>query len=347
MKDNLQQLVTQIKSLPASDFQKLLDILLREDHSAPQSIEDFVSELKSAQVYTCPYCGSTHIVRNGHRPDGVQKFRCKDCHRSFVPMTNTIFANTHKPLTAWQDYIKCVMSKETVKDSAASCGLTVKTSFFWRHKILSGLLGMEENVVIDGISEGDETYFTLSFKGNAKSFKEGVPNRKQHKRGGEVHTRGLSKELVCVPCVVSRDHRSIAHPACLGGCSFEALNNVLGGKVQKGSYLCTDANSIYCKFAKENELNLVQIKGGKETRGTFHIQHLNSYHSMLKKFIEKFNGVATKYLDGYLAWHNFLNYAKEGIADKARILKEWMVKCGKNFTHESIFTMPSLPFACR
>ena len=155
------------------------------------------------------------------------------------------------------------------------------------------------------------------------------------------------QELVCVPCVVSRDHRSIAHPACLGGCSFEALNNVLGGKVQKGSYLCTDANSIYCKFAKENELNLVQIKGGKETKGQFHIQHLNSYHSMLKKFMEKFNGVATKYLDGYLAWHNFLNYANEGIEDKARILKEWLVKCGKNFTRDSIFAMPSLSFACR
>ena len=33
---------------------------------------------------TCPTCGSTHIVKNGHIHNGKQNHRCKDCHRQFV-----------------------------------------------------------------------------------------------------------------------------------------------------------------------------------------------------------------------------------------------------------------------
>jgi hypothetical protein len=37
--------------------------------------------------------------------------------------------------------------------------------------------------------------------------------------------------------------------------------------------------------------------------GIYHIQNVNAYHSRLKKWIAKFNGVATKYLANYLGWH--------------------------------------------
>jgi len=32
----------------------------------------------------CPECGSNWCVRNGHHPNGKQKFICKDCGRSFT-----------------------------------------------------------------------------------------------------------------------------------------------------------------------------------------------------------------------------------------------------------------------
>ena len=343
MKDNIKNLVGQIMNLPSEDFQELLEILVHGDHQAPLQLEDFVSGIKSAQVYKCPYCGSTHIVRNGHRPDGVQKFRCCECHRSFVPMTNTIFAHTHKPLSVWQKYIGCVLSQESIRSSAKSCGFSIGTSFFWRHKILSALCLMEENVGLEGIAEGDETFFPLSFKGNHKAFARKEASRAPRKRGGEVHTRGLSKELVCVPCAVDRNHRSISRIACMGACSAKALSAALDGKIKQGSILCADDNAIYRKFAAGNLLNLVQIKGGRKVvRGQFHIQHLNSYHSMMKKFMRKFQGVSSKYLNGYLAWHNFLNYAKEGIDEKARILKEWLVNCSQCVRIADISALPTI-----
>ena len=76
MKNNIKDLVGQNRNLPSEDFQKLMDILVHRDHQVPLQLEDFVSDIKSAQIYKCSYRGSIHIVRNGHRPDGVQKYRC-------------------------------------------------------------------------------------------------------------------------------------------------------------------------------------------------------------------------------------------------------------------------------
>lgn len=39
--------------------------------------------------------------------------------------------------------------------------------FFWRHKILNSLCQMEVTVELEGISECDETFFALSYKGNS------------------------------------------------------------------------------------------------------------------------------------------------------------------------------------
>ncbi|MBS7272501.1 MAG: IS1595 family transposase, partial [Fibrobacter sp.] len=45
------------------------------------------------------------------------------------------------------------------------------------------------------------------------------------------------------------------------------------------------------------------------TRGAFHIQHVNAYHSGIKRMVNgHFRGVATKYLNNYQLWYNFFNY---------------------------------------
>ena len=40
--------------------------------------------LEEAMILTvllCPYCKSKEVVRNGHAPNGKQKYLCKDCKR--------------------------------------------------------------------------------------------------------------------------------------------------------------------------------------------------------------------------------------------------------------------------
>lgn len=49
-----------------------------------------------------------------------------------------------------------------------------------------------------------------------------------------------------------------------------------------------------------------RIKTGKHKEGIYHIQHINSLHSNLKKWMGKFNGVASKYISNYMHWFKWL-----------------------------------------
>lgn len=51
-------------------------------------------------------------------------------------------------------------------------------------------------------------------------------------------------------------------------------------------------------------------------KGIYHIQHVNNFHNRLKKWMERFQGVATKYLDSYLYWFRWLNLGKNVAFEK-------------------------------
>ena len=104
----------------------------------------------------------------------------------------------------------------TIRKSAKKCEITVSTAFIWRHKVLDALQEMQSEVKLDGIVETDETFFALSFKGNHEKSIKFVMPRKAHKRGKQVHLRGLSREQVCVPCSVNGNGLSVARISNLG-----------------------------------------------------------------------------------------------------------------------------------
>lgn len=49
---------------------------------------------------------------------------------------------------------------------------------------------------------------------------------------------------------------------------------------------------------------------GKKKLGIYHLQHVNSFHSRLKNWMNRFQGIATKYMSDYLAWFRWLEYFK-------------------------------------
>lgn len=173
-------------------------------------------------------------------------------------------------------------------------------------------------VELDGIVEADETYSTVSYKGNHKVFK--LP-RPAHKWGTLAGKRGLSKEQVCVPCGVNLDGKSVARISNLGKPSLKDLQKVLFDKVAIGSVFVTDSLRPYQKLSLDMNLSHIRIPKGRRSVGTFNIQTVNNYHSRLKNLIiYRFKGVATKYLNNYLVYHNFVNFAKDTPANEKAVL---------------------------
>jgi len=213
-----------------SGITKELDILKQlfsnlsdEDKHNFLSLVSQTNEIKKViqpkEIIYCPHCQSTYFVKNGKKCNN-QRYLCRDCKKSFVEQTGTILYGSRKELAIWEKYIHCMVEKYPLRKCAAICGINLTTAFEWRHKILDALQNMMGEVELDGVVQADETYSTISYKGNHKSFK--LP-RPPHKRGTRASKRGISKEQVCVPCGVNLNGLSIAKISNRGKPSLKDL----------------------------------------------------------------------------------------------------------------------------
>ncbi len=108
----------------------------------------------------------------------------------------------------------------------------------------------------------------------------------------------------------------------LGRISKEDIQTAIGKKVNNLTVLCSDGHISYKSFALHNNIehHVLRANIKEYVKGKYHIQHVNSLHSRLKKWInEDLLGVATKYLQNYMNWFRYkekyktTNYLKEVI----------------------------------
>lgn len=262
--------------------------------------------LSSTRSNVCPHCRSSSVRKWSIRKDGTRRYICKECRHTFTLATNTVFHSAKKDVSVYEYYIELMLDGTVLRKAAELCGISLKTSFLWRQKFLDTLKSLMDSVRLDGIVESDETFFAISYKGSRK-----LP-RPAHRRGEKASKRGLSKEKVCVPCAVNRDGKSVARITNLGRVAVADVERAFGANLVDGSVLCTDKCQSYQPVAERHGMELVQFKGGESrVRGVFHIQHVNAYHREVKARVNgHFRGVASKYLNNYLMWHNMVSYGK-------------------------------------
>jgi hypothetical protein len=152
-----------------------------------------------------------------------------------------------------------------------------------------------------GITESDEAFFLRSEKGME------VKGRKPRKRGGKSTKRGISDDQVAVIATQDRKSGLDLSVATLGRIGKADIANAIGERIKKGStILCSDSHHSYKGFAKDTEVEFhpINVSKGERVKGAFHVQHVNSTHNRIKKWIgATFWGVSTKYLQQYLNWH--------------------------------------------
>lgn len=338
----LRELIAEIKKLNPAEQHRLKEFFINSiaSFSASEPVFKEVTERKNKDGYTCIHCGSKQVVRFGKyivklglKEVERQRYRCKDCQKTFFDLTATPLSHTHKP-DKWLDFVKCMLEGYSLRKSADLIGnVHFVTLFYWRHKLLSALSQMDIEA-FTGIVEMDETYFLYSEKG-----KRNVKERKPRKRGGSSKFRGISHEQVCV--LIARDRQKTTFSGVLGRGRIlkSQLDKAIGSKLSPRNTLCTDAWRAFSNYAKSKGLEHYRFKsdGIERVKGLYHIQNVNNYHSRLKGWIQRFNGVATKYLRHYLSWFQFLDAVKQR-SDNETIRKMIVESCliSTNVTYDRI-----------
>ena len=317
--------MNQIKELLNNLNQNELEELINLCNQKSNKTNDKETLLKLENNYRCPHCNSTHIVKNG-KSGKEQQFKCLDCKKNYSIKTKTLFFHTRKSINKWKEYIELMKDGKSLRYIAEKLNINLKTSFYWRHKILKFIQdkqNKDNNNNLKGIVEADETYFNESQKGNKhlnrprrKGKTRQDPITKSHNI--ETNKRGLNKDKVCVVCAIDRNKDIYNKPISYGTPDKWNIYNALYKKINRDSILITDGNNSYNILGLKNK----KLKFGLTENKLYHLNNINSYHSGLKQFIRNFKGVATKYLDYYV------NYFKN-IRLKTDLFNEIIKSCNE------------------
>jgi transposase-like protein len=266
--------------------------------------KDLVAEVVSlvGTPTDCPHCHHSEIRPWGHLA-GLPRFRCRGCRRTFSALTETPLAGLHQK-ERWMFFLEKFSEGESVRKAAWRCGINTKAAFLWRHRFLAlpACLKVRQE---SGIVETDETWFLRSYKGQ-----RGGPPRRARKRGGRAAKRGLSREQVLV--LVVRDRSGATADAILPKDNHREIEAVLGPLLARDAVLCSDGGGKGPIALAAREMGVAAHravnlnKGIRVLAGVYHIQNANAYHSRLKEWMQRFHGVATKYLDHYLGWRRMI-----------------------------------------
>ena len=271
----------------------------------------------------CPHCFSQDYVLNGTyqtQDDRIQRYKCKQCGKIFSSLQKTLVSGSSFSFRQWIKFIDCLYNGYTIKQIAKSCDISEHTAHENRVRLFYALKLLNDKVKLQGNVVLDETYLPVSYKGNHSKQEDFVMPREANERGGENHQAGISKNLVCIICAVDDCGNSVAKVAGTGNTSAQKLKFVMKEHLTE-SVVClySDKSPAIRKFADICNLQIKQEKllrkGVKKVenvpynKDTFivnrYLQVVNSYHSRLKRFLNRFSGISTKYLSGYLylfAW---------------------------------------------
>jgi len=236
---------------------KLKNICLGDELIQPALLNTKKNE--SGEI-CCPYCGSTHVKKNGHNRQHKQVYQCLEnsCKcKNFTATTNTILFSTKKEVGTWITFMKAYLDQDTLTVCADKAGISEDTAFFLRHKINYFInKSMNKSVLRDEI-ELDETVIT-----DCNIGKESIKQK--------TKKRGMSNDKVNIATAIDSHQNIIIKASVNGKITSVALLEVYTGLIEEGSTVKSDSLRSYHKFMKEMKVNWVKIPSGeKEKRWTY------------------------------------------------------------------------------
>jgi transposase-like protein len=260
-----------------------------------------VREQRFATGVRCPRCLATSIQRWGSF-SGRLRYRCSGCLRTFSDLTLTPAAYT-KRLECWPRYCAQMLEGMSIRRSALFA--QPSTAFRWRHAILRALVAADKTTLA-GLIEMEETGFAYSQKGSRKLTRPPRP------RGvWDILKHRWKTPRVTVPIAYDRRGFICSAVVLAAATNFADLRTLITTRVVgRGTIMANyGPSSRYCGAARgAGHVYHVtpRFKYDPAANPLHHTRNVDSYILRLRMWLERFRGVATRYLAHYLRWHHLI-----------------------------------------
>lgn len=308
-------LKNQVKILNSKEdielFEMIRSLLIMPNYPLESEVNsDYKKNLENEN---CPKCKKNNIIKYGRR-NNRQRYKCKDCGKVFDERTDSVISNTKVSLDKWFMYIILLINKTSIRECARKLKISIKTSFFMRHRILDCLSIIFENKAVKDIGRVEEVYFKRSYKGNhSKRGVINVPVKSSESRIESLLENSNEDKDVCVKI-------------------YSDINgNIISATLDKEKFKFLQMKENFIKETKSN-YNDYKIKNEVYLK-----KNVKGYYFRLQNWLSDFRGVSTKYLSNYLNLFCWIEDTyKENTIYKVNILLAEILQMKNYVTIESI-----------
>ena len=299
-------------------LEKLLENLTEEQFdSILESVKSMQphesADESESEIGCCPHCGSSSFIKHGKDASGRQRYMCKDCGRTFSPITGSFFSHSKVPMCKWAEFIDYEASGLTLKEESHYLKLSVHACFRMRHKLYSAIDGIvESSTKVGDAVELDSSYRKINLKGT-KPWNMPRPSKK---RGGGSAYSGISHHKICIAAAADSMDNMFLKIVGLDPESIEKYKKCMGymGDVKK---IISDSKSSIASIANilgadHDRIIPSRDPGAKRYKSPSgcSLGDVNELDSGITALITAKRGVSTRYLQSYLNFYVYVKQAK-------------------------------------
>lgn len=282
-------------------------------------------DLQDTTPHVCPFCKQHGpFIKKGFS-GRKQRYQCKSCGKKFTYDALQLTYWSRQTPDKWATLIEDTISLQPLTKVEEDLDVSHSTAQNMRHKLLSF---MSENMgnmpALEGIIEADETYVLESQKGTP------VSNRKPRGHSASAQSRGISSEQLCVCTATDRNAHVSAKCVNTARPTSDDILSAIGDKVGTDCVLLCDGNTAYNKLVDEKHCTKIELVGHQSYNKVYHLNTVNGLHSQLQEMLRTYRGVASKYLNRYVAMFSTIaSLVSSSLAEAStkirRMLKNVMV----------------------
>lgn len=294
----------------------------------------FIDLLKNRAIQCCPHCNSEKIIKFG-KYNNLQRYKCsnKNCNKTFSPKTKTLFSYSKKSADLWIKYFILLNNGKSLRECSTILNINLATSFYWRHKILVTQNKNYYNIMKNYVEVSKVMLFE-NFKGdrNAKY------NRKEKAfiacamdSNKSLLSKVISRYTISLNSIKDNFSYNIDDNAILSAYNdryFEIYSSRHNTKLLpiQNKTISTIINQIKSNnLSSKNNLYVEDIEQLNYTLPKKCL-FIHSFSLNIKRWLVRFRGVATKYLENYLNWHilEFSNKYKTFTLNQIDLFKKFL-----------------------
>ena len=290
-----------------------------------------VSLINSFVPKVCPYCESVRLGKTGFTRNGIQRYRCYACGKTFTPVTGTIFEGHKIAIREWMDYTLNIIRYVSINADSWNNRNAFTTSRYWLEKIFLVLRPYCNNIEpLSGRVYLDETYYSVRSDAIQRT-----PD------GGKL--RGLSRNQLCVG-VACTEERILCIFEGNGKPSKRKTLKAFQDYIAPGSTLVHDMEKTHVDLV--DKLNLVSeaynasdiktLTGKKNP-----LYRVNEVHARLKNFLHAHNSFNRESIQGYLDVFTFAMNPPSEPLEKVELLLNLAFKTSITLRYREFFSQIS------